>query len=73
MKRLLILLILFNCYGVYSQIKVSYGPELGLNMSGIPNVKEHTADAVYVTETRNLPVISPIVGFLARSSLENIF
>lgn len=37
--------------------------ELGVNMSGIPIVKEHTADGVYVTETKNLPVISPVIGF----------
>ncbi|MBP8916977.1 MAG: outer membrane beta-barrel protein [Chitinophagales bacterium] len=63
MKALLLLLLVFTSFGMFGQMKISYGPELGVNMSGIPIVKEHTADGVYVTETKNLPVISPVIGF----------
>ena len=63
MKALLLLLLVFTSFGMFGQMKISYGPELDVNMSGIPIVKEHTADGVYVTETKNLPVISPVIGF----------
>ena len=63
MKTLLFLLYIFSSFGLFGQIQISYGPELGVNMSGIPKIKEHTADAMYVTETKNLPVISPVIGF----------